>query len=75
MSARECAHRDGTPTYLCRSMIRSSLWYLLVGTVPWSTLLAQTNTLVEQYNQLVNERNEIALEQKQLQQSINSSIQ
>ena len=44
MSARECAHRDGTPTYLCRSMIRSSLWYLLVGTVPWSTLLAQTNT-------------------------------
>jgi hypothetical protein len=41
----------------------------------YNALLAQTNSLVEQYNQLVNERNAIALEQKQLQQSINSSIQ
>lgn len=41
----------------------------------YNALLTQTNSLVEQYNQLVNERNEIALEQKQLQQSINSSIQ
>ena len=41
----------------------------------YNALLSQTNSLVDQYNQLVKQRNKIALEQKQLQQSINSNIQ
>jgi hypothetical protein len=41
----------------------------------YNALLAQTNALVDQYNQIVERRNEIALEQKQLQRSIDSSIQ
>lgn len=41
----------------------------------YNTLLNQTNALVDRYNQLVQQRNAIALEQKQLQRSIDSSIQ
>lgn len=40
-----------------------------------NTLLAQANALVDEYNRVVARRNEIALEQKQLQHSIDSSIQ
>ncbi len=41
----------------------------------YNALLERTNQLVETYNQLVERRNNIALEQKQLQRSIDSSIQ
>lgn len=41
----------------------------------YNTLLKQTNLLVDEYNQTVEQRNAIALEQKQLQRSIDSSIQ
>ncbi|TXG77399.1 hypothetical protein E6P97_01700 [Patescibacteria group bacterium] len=40
----------------------------------YNALLQETNTLVQEYNALVETRNAIALEQKQLQQSINSGI-
>jgi hypothetical protein len=41
----------------------------------YNSLLSQTNVLVDQFNQIVERRNGIALEQKQLQRSIDSSIQ
>jgi len=41
----------------------------------YNALLVQTNALVDQYNAIVAKRNDIALEQKQLQRSIDSSIQ
>lgn len=40
----------------------------------YNTLLQHTNSLVDQYNAIVADRNAIALEEKRLQQSLNSNI-
>lgn len=40
----------------------------------YNNLLQQTNDLVDRYNAIVTDRNAIALEEKQLQQSLNSNI-
>ncbi len=40
----------------------------------YNALLAQTNTLIDRYNDIVAARNAIALEEKQLQQQLNSSV-